>query len=45
MGWVVPKEGPTHQTVHNEGIEKADCRNCIEDSAEPSFTSESESES
>ncbi|MGC0237391.1 NUMOD3 domain-containing DNA-binding protein [Arthrobacter sp. SD76] len=29
----------------NKGIEKADCKYCVEDSAKPSLSSESESES
>ena len=45
----VPKpssQRSAHTRHHtNKGIEKADCRYCVEDSAKPSLSSESESES
>jgi NUMOD3 motif len=38
-------QGSAHTRHHtNKGIEKADCKYCVEDSAKPSLSSESESE-
>lgn len=46
-GRPMPSSQRSAHTRHhtNKGIEKADCRYCVEDSAKPSLSSESESES
>ncbi|MET4588531.1 NUMOD3 domain-containing DNA-binding protein [Arthrobacter sp. 754] len=46
-GQPMPSSQRSAHTRHhtNKGIEKADCRFCVEDSAKPSLSSESESES
>lgn len=46
-GRPMPSSQRNAHTRHhtNKGVEKADCRYCIEDSAKPSLSSESESES
>ena len=46
-GRPMPSSQRSAQTRHhtNKGVEKADCKYCVEDSAKPSLPSESESES
>ncbi|NUT71000.1 NUMOD3 motif protein [Pseudarthrobacter sp. C4D7] len=46
-GRTMPSSKRSAHTRHhtNKGIEKADCKYCVEDSAKPSLSSESESES